>query len=77
MTTKIFYLIEKYLENITTKQNLSQNTFLSYKNDIIQFFKYFDADHINDIKESNVTKYLMTFDSLISLIWSASKYLKN
>ena len=58
MTTKIFYLIEKYLENITTKQNLSQNTFLSYKNDIIQFFKYFDADHINDIKESNVIKYL-------------------
>ena len=32
-------LIEKYLENLITKKNLSRNTLLSYRNDLYQFAK--------------------------------------
>ena len=58
MTTENFLLIEKYLENIATKQNLSKNTFLSYKNDIVQFFQHLKANSIKEINELSVRKYL-------------------
>ncbi len=58
MTTENFLLIEKYLENIATKQNLSKNTFLSYKNDIVQFFQHLKANSIKEINELSVRKYI-------------------
>ena len=58
MTNENFLLIEKYLENIATKQNLSKNTFLSYKNDIVQFFQHLKANSIKEINELSVRKYV-------------------
>ena len=53
-----FLLIEKYLENLVIKQNLSKNTFLSYKNDLIQFVKYLELKEIKDFNESKMKTYI-------------------
>ena len=44
-------LIEKYLEHILIKKNLSKNTFLSYKNDLIQFQKILNLNEIENIDD--------------------------
>ena len=51
-------LIDKYLENITIKKNLSKNTFFSYKNDILQFVEYFNLSTIDDINFIKIEAYL-------------------
>lgn len=51
-------LIDKYLENITIKKNLSKNTFFSYKNDILQFVEYFNLSTIDDINLIKIEAYL-------------------
>ncbi len=55
---KITYLIEKYLENILIKKNLSKNTFLSYKNDIYQFIKYLNLTEIKYLNEKKINEYV-------------------
>ena len=55
---QINYLIEKYLENILTKKNLSENTFISYKNDLIQFQKFLNLNEIENIDEYKIKNYL-------------------
>ena len=55
---QINYLIEKYLENILTKKNLSKNTFLSYKNDLIQFQKFLNLKEIENIDEDKIKSYV-------------------
>ncbi len=55
---QITYLIEKYLENILTKKNLSKNTFLSYKNDIEQFQKLLNLKEIENIDEEKIKSYI-------------------
>ena len=53
-----YLLVEKYLENLVIKQNLSKNTFLSYKNDLIQFIKYLDLKEIKDLNETKMKAYI-------------------
>jgi len=55
---QINYLIEKYLENILTKKNLSKNTFMSYKNDLIQFQKFLNLKEIENIDEDKIKSYV-------------------
>ena len=55
---QINHLIEKYLENILTKKNLSKNTFISYKNDIIQFQKFLNLNEIENIDENKIKNYV-------------------
>ena len=55
---QINYLIEKYLENILTKKNLSKNTFLSYQNDLKQFQKYLNLNEIVNIDEDKIKNYV-------------------
>ena len=55
---QINYLIEKYLENILTKKNLSKNTFLSYQNDLKQFQKYLNLNKIVNIDEDKIKNYV-------------------
>ncbi len=55
---KSFYLIEKYLENILAKRNLSNSTFLSYKNDIFQFVKYIDIKDFEDLDEEKINRFI-------------------
>ncbi|MFL2660828.1 MAG: tyrosine recombinase [Alphaproteobacteria bacterium] len=51
-------LIEKYLENLVIKQNLSNNTFLSYKNDLIQFAQYLELEQLEEVNETKMNKYI-------------------
>ena len=51
-------LIEKYLENILTKKNVSKNTFMSYKNDLQQFQKFFNLNEIETVDEDKITNYV-------------------
>ncbi len=51
-------LIEKYLEHILIKKNLSKNTFLSYKNDLIQFQKILNLNEIENIDDKKIKNYL-------------------
>ena len=58
---QINYLIEKYLENILTKKNLSKNTFMSYKNDLQQFQKFFNLNEIENVDEDKIKNYVEFF----------------
>ena len=51
-------LIEKYLENLVIKQNLSSNTYLSYKNDLTQFIKFLELEKIHDLSEEKMRMYV-------------------
>ena len=55
---KSYYLIEKYLENILAKRNLSKNTFLSYKNDLLQFVKYTGIKDLEDLDELKINLFV-------------------
>ncbi|GIR25751.1 MAG: tyrosine recombinase XerD [Alphaproteobacteria bacterium] len=55
---QINYLIEKYLENILTKKNVSKNTFMSYKNDLQQFQKFLNLNEIENIDEDKIKSYV-------------------
>ena len=55
---QVNYLIEKYLENILTKKNVSKNTFTSYKNDLQQFQKFLNLNEIDNLDECKIKNYL-------------------
>ena len=55
---QVNYLIEKYLENILTKKNVSKNTFTSYKNDLQQFQKFFNLNEIENLDEYKIKNYV-------------------
>ena len=55
---KPLYLVEKYLENILAKRNLSKNTFLSYRNDILQFIKYLSITDFEEVDEQKINRFL-------------------
>ena len=55
---QVNYLIEKYLENILTKKNVSKNTLMSYKNDLQQFQKFFNLNEIEDLDEDKIKNYV-------------------
>ena len=55
---QVNYLIEKYLENILTKKNVSKNTFMSYKNDLQQFQKFFNLNEIENLDEDKIKNYV-------------------
>ncbi len=58
MNSSTYYLIEKYIEHMATKQNLSSNTLLSYKNDILQFTKYVNLANVNALNEQKISTYI-------------------
>ena len=51
-------LIEKYLENILTKKNVSKNTFMSYKNDLQQFQKFLNLNEIENVNDDKIKDYV-------------------
>ena len=55
---QVNYLIEKYLENILTKKNVSKNTFMSYKNDLQQFQKFLNLNTIKNVDEGKIKNYV-------------------
>ena len=55
---QIKYLIEKYLENILTKKNVSKNTYMSYKNDLQQFQKFLNLNTIKNVDEEKIKNYV-------------------
>ena len=55
---QVNYLIEKYLENILTKKNLSKNTFMSYKNDLQQFQKFLNLNEIENVNDDKIKDYV-------------------
>ena len=55
---QVDYLIEKYLENILTKKNVSKNTLMSYKNDLQQFRKFLNLNEIETLEEDKIKNYL-------------------
>ena len=55
---QVNYLIEKYLENILTKKNVSKNTFASYKNDLQQFQKFLNLNTIKNVDEGKIKNYV-------------------
>ena len=55
---QVNYLIEKYLENILTKKNVSKNTFTSYKNDLQQFQKFLNLNEIDNLDECKIKNYV-------------------
>ena len=58
MIKKILLLVEKFLENIVIKKNLSKNTVLSYKNDIVQFVNYINLKELSNLDEKVLLKKL-------------------
>ena len=63
MKQSILLLIEKYLENIAVKKNLSKNTLLSYKNDIDQFVNYLNLLDFNNLNQKLINNYLTHLSS--------------
>lgn len=63
MIKKILLLVEKFLENIVIKKNLSKNTVLSYKNDIVQFVNYINLKELSNLDEKIINKYLLFLSS--------------
>ena len=55
---QVNYLIEKYLENISTKKNVSNNTFMSYKNDLQQFQKFLNLKEIENLEKDKIKNYV-------------------
>ena len=55
---QINFLIEKYLENILTKKNLSKNTFMSYQNDLKQFQEFLNLSELENIDEDKIRNYV-------------------
>ena len=70
MKQSILLLIEKYLENIAIKKNLSKNTLLSYKNDIDQFVNYLNLLDFNNLNQKLINDYL----SHLSLNYSETSH---
>ncbi len=63
MNINTLLLIEKYLENITIKKNLSKNTLDSYKNDIFQFVNFLNLTNFKNIDDNKIKKYLSFLSS--------------
>ena len=61
---QVNYLIEKYLENILTKKNVSKNTFMSYKNDLQQFQKFLNLNTIKNVDEGKIKNYVKFLDKI-------------
>jgi integrase/recombinase XerD len=59
-------LIEKYLENLITKKNLSRNTLLSYRNDLYQFAKKSNISDVKNIRKEKIDKYILDLSSNFS-----------
>ena len=61
MRKEIIGIFEKYLEFIVANKNLSKNTFLSYKNDIVEYLKFYNLKNkfeLTNIETELYTKFL-------------------
>ncbi|MEE2694723.1 MAG: tyrosine recombinase [Pseudomonadota bacterium] len=63
MNKELDILIEKYLENLLTKKNLSRNTFISYRNDLFQFVKNSGISDINNLEKVKIDDYIAGLSS--------------
>ncbi len=54
---KDYILIDKYIDYIKYECKLSENTIISYKNDLYSFIKYFKGN-IRDLDEKSITLYI-------------------
>ena len=58
MIYHIFSLLDKYLEFITANKNLSQNTYLGYKNDLSEYIKFTNVKTKSDLIEVDLRSYI-------------------
>ena len=58
MNPKNMILIEGYLEYISASKNLSKNTVISYKDDLVEFAKFIKTKEIKTIQENELKKYI-------------------
>jgi len=58
MNKELDLLIEKYLEYLLTKKNLSRNTFISYRNDLFQFVKNSGISDVNNLEKVKIDDYI-------------------
>lgn len=61
MKIKFEDLINKFIEHITVEKNLSLNTSISYRNDVLKFIKYINSKKVNFMKinEEIYTDFLL------------------
>ena len=57
MNNEVLNLIEKYLEFIVANKNLSNNTYISYKNDIYEYVKLYKNKKIPDLNTNRIETY--------------------
>jgi len=55
---KNIFFVEKYLEFLTAKKNLAQNTCISYKSDLDSFIKYFGDKSIVELGNNEINSYI-------------------
>ena len=70
MNLELNLKLEKFLENLITKKNLSRNTFLSYKNDIKQFFAILGISNLESLNEKKIVSYV----NFLSLNYSPTSH---
>ena len=58
MICNISSLLDKYLEFIIANKNLSQNTYLGYKNDISEYIKFTNVKTKSDLIEVDLKSYI-------------------
>lgn len=50
-------LISRFLNYILLERNYSKNTYLSYKNDLEEFFKFFEKKSLENINTDDISKF--------------------
>ena len=58
MIYNISSLLDKYLEFIMTNRNLSKNTYLGYKNDLLEYVKFTNIKTKSDLIEVDLNSYI-------------------
>lgn len=60
---KDILILENFIEVLASEKGLATNTRVSYKNDILQFLKYFEKKRkkLNEVKSKDVEQYISKF----------------
>ena len=69
MNFKNNLLVEKFIEYLVSKKNLSKNTCESYVNDINGFFSYQNDCNIDEISEKKIEYYIKNNPAMFSEIY--------
>ena len=58
MIYDISSLLDKYLEFIIANKNLSKNTYLGYKNDLLEYIKFTNVRTKSDLIDVDLNSYI-------------------